>query len=185
MTVTIVLISLLVFITLNVLWLPIWADYKVHETKPDIEIKDEGFAFLHRWVILDTKLFKFYLHHQIGPDAAQEFHDHPWWNLSVILSGGYIENFPSEYDNIPVGVPYYLWPENAKLRKPGQFILRKPETAHRITLPTGVSSSVSLFFTGPSIRVWGFWCPEKGWIPWQTYCTESYNGQLVLGKRCD
>jgi hypothetical protein len=45
------------------------------------------------WVIPRNKFFNIYLHHFLHSDDDRALHDHPWWNVSILLrSGSYVEH---------------------------------------------------------------------------------------------
>lgn len=116
---------------------------------PDFIIGDN---YLRRWWIIPrNRFFNIYLHEINKSDDDRALHDHPWWNLSIVLQGGYTEVVPS----------------GSYLRKAGQFILRSGKTLHRLVIPKG-GQAVTLFITGPNYRPWGFACP-KGWRPWKSF----------------
>lgn len=143
--------------------------------------------FLLRWYV-DGEKHRWgncYLHQFIRNDEDRALHDHPWWNLSILLGGQYIEHTIE-----PGGV------HRRQLYRAGDTKLRSPNTAHRVeltaewkvvgedwiapdclagfpvwapNLPTWCESdptkcpSWSLFITGPVQRKWGFHCPDTGW----------------------
>ena len=120
---------------------------------PDFVIGEPDAPYMLRWyVIPKNRYFNIYLHKVLRDDDDRALHDHPWFNLSIILRGGYIE---------------YLSDRRPKVRRPGQIIFRRPERAHRLALRAG-RPSWSLFLTGPHRRTWGFYCP-KGWVPWKEF----------------
>src|ERR1700719_4013108 len=50
-------------------------------------------AFLKRWfVIPKNRYINIYLHCFIRDDEDRALHDHPWFNVSCLLIGGYIEH---------------------------------------------------------------------------------------------
>lgn len=71
-------------------------------------------------------------------------------------------------------------PEGSFIRQPGDVVTREATALHRLELIDG-EPCISLFFTGPKVRDWGFQCP-KGWVPWQDF-TGGANGELV-GRGC-
>ena len=124
------------------------------------------------WVIPRNKHFNVYLHHFTHSDDDRALHDHPWWNISVLLFGRYLEHTPTEI--IARQAPAIAW---------------RPATAlHRIELypATGVDrigeeeEVWTLFITGPKIRDWGFACP-KGWKPWQEFVSMKDKGSIGPG----
>lgn len=110
-----------------------------------------GEKYLRRWYVIPrNRWFNVYLHHFQGSDDARALHDHPWWNLSLLLSGEYREVTNS----------------SAKTRRPGDIVIRSAKAAHRIEM-TGLACW-TVFITGPRVRSWGFICPN-GWRHWREY----------------
>lgn len=103
--------------------------------------------FLHRWFLRrKNTLSNWYLHCFMRNDEDRALHDHPWWNVSLLLKGQYIE----------------VTREGRKLYTAGCLKFRWASTPHRIELVDGVPCW-SLFITGPVERKWGFHCP-RGWV---------------------
>jgi hypothetical protein len=122
-------------------------------------------AYLRRWWIIPrNEQQNVYLHEGLRDDEDRALHDHPWDNVSYLLIGRYRE----------------ITPEGAFIREAGSIIRRKATDAHRLELVDG-QPFVSLFFTGPKVREWGFHCP-RGWVHWRDF-TAGENGELV-GKGC-
>lgn len=121
------------------------------------------------WVIPRNKIFNIYLHHFLRSDDDRALHDHPWWNVSILLEGSYTEHTISAG-----GVNHQLEYGAGALK--GRFA----GYAHRIELDKG--PCWSLFITGPVIREWGFHCP-KGWRPWKQFVDDRDNGKIGAG--CD
>lgn len=131
--------------------------------KPDLVI---GKNYLRRWWLIPRSYkFNIYLHEINKSDDDRALHDHPWWNLSIVLKGGYIE----------------ITPKGEFVRKRGQFILRKGTSQHRLVIPEG-GQAITLFITGPAYRDWGFACP-KGWRHWKEFVDTRDKGQV--GRGCE
>ena len=58
--------------------------------------------YIQRWV-LDFGPFSIRLHHWLTSDDQRHFHDHPWWYLSLVLKGSYIDRNPKGVNNRTVG----------------------------------------------------------------------------------
>lgn len=130
---------------------------------PDFVIGDP--AYLRRWWIIPRNEHQnVYLHHGLRDDDDRALHDHPWDNVSYLLIGRYRE----------------ITPNGAVIREAGSIVHRKATDAHRLELIDG-EPFVSLFFTGPKVRDWGFLCPQ-GWRHWRDF-TGGEHGELV-GKGC-
>lgn len=133
------------------------------KTEPDFVI---GENYLRRWWIIPrNRFFNIYLHEINKSDDDRALHDHPWWNLSIVLKGGYHE----------------VTPKGMFERKAGQFILRTGKSLHRLVIRDG-KPAVTLFITGPRYRQWGFACP-KGWRHWKDFCAPNDKG--TVGRGCD
>jgi hypothetical protein len=130
---------------------------------PDFIIGGADNPYIRRWWIIPrNRWFNIYLHHILRSDDDRALHDHPWWNLSIILKGGYNE----------------VTPRGTRWRGPGSFVLRRAIARHRLVLPTyggAMHHCWSLFITGPRIREWGFHCPQ-GFVPWQQFVSKSDSG---------
>lgn len=124
-----------------------------------------GDGYMDRWYILPrNKEQNVYLHRTMQNDG-DVMHDHPWDNTSLLIWGSYIEETPT--DNF--------------LRSPGDVIHRKAEDAHRLILVGDYT--ISLFFTGPKRREWGFLCPN-GWVDWKTFTGNNHSGRSEKGAGC-
>jgi hypothetical protein len=136
---------------------------------PDFIIGGPGSPYMFRWWIIPrNQFFNIYLHKILRDDDDRALHDHPWWNISIVLRGGYRE----------------ITQAGAKMRRPGSIIFRRATDAHRLELPVrngGISYCWSLFVTGRRIREWGFHCPQ-GWRVWHEFVDSRDKGQV--GKGC-
>ena len=141
------------------LYLNIVGDFRA----PDLVIAPDGHPYLYRWHVTPPKMpANVYFHIQVSDDPERPLHDHPWDNMSVILSGdGYRELLSlSEGEPFPDTI-------NTFIRRPGDVIFRRAKQAHRLLLMPGERGyTMTLFSTGPKINDWGFWYPE-GKRPYQ------------------
>jgi hypothetical protein len=137
---------------------------------PDFLIGGSEDPYMRRWwVIPRNKRFNIYLHHFLHSDEDRALHDHPWWNVSILLSGGYVEHTIAA-GGVGRAVAY----------GEGAVKFRGAKTAHRVELNNG--PCWSLFITGPVIREWGFHCP-RGWRHWREFVDDRDNGKIGAG--CD
>jgi hypothetical protein len=115
------------------------------------------------WVIPRNKWFNIYLHYVQQDDDDRALHDHPWYNMSYVVKGGYNE----------------VTPKGVFPLKEGQWRFRKPTALHRLEL-TGDGATITFFVTGPRVRDWGFSTP-KGWIFWEDFVSveEGGNGKNI------
>jgi hypothetical protein len=146
--------------------------------KPDIILQDHatGQVYLKRWWLIPrNRLFNLYLHQFCSSDPADEFHDDPWGNLSVVLRGSYIEWIATGEG------------EDTKVRRfdrsEGDFVFRRGKTTHRIDLNLQSDRCHAsgdridweepcwtLFVTGPRLRRWGFTDIMTGtWTHWKSF----------------
>lgn len=161
--------------------------YKIRQ--PDFIVGGTANPYMHRWYVIPrNRWFNIYLHHFLRSDDDRALHDHPWWNMSILLKGSYIEHVPENPK---------AWFERGDrhikklFRKRGAFYLRKANSVHRVELRRGYNwdgttyeiPCWTLFITGPRIRDWGFWCP-KGWVFWKNFVAEHQGGNEI-GKGCD
>lgn len=138
---------------------------------PDFIIGGDVNSYLRRWwVIPRNPIFNIYLHEFLRDDDDRALHDHPWFNVSVVLSGDYIEH---TIKTGGIGVQ--------KLRKTGGIVFRSPRLAHRISL-INKRPCWTLFVTGPRLRSWGFHCP-RGWVHWRDFTNPDDSGATV-GRGC-
>lgn len=126
-----------------------WADEFMASRPPDFVIGDN---YLRRWwVIPRNKEQNIYLHEILHSDDDRAMHDHPWENRTYVIRGGYLEHTP----------------HGVYERRAGETIVRPATALHRLEVLPGVPA-ITLFFTGPVVREWGFACPQ-GWRRWQDF----------------
>lgn len=123
--------------------------------RPDFQLGD----YLQRWWIWPRNRWcNAYWHEFSASDDARAVHDHPWFNMSIILRGSYREHF---HDG------------TSKVRTAGCIVFRQARALHRLELLT--PTVTTLFLTGPKVRDWGFQTPDRGWVhhsQWQAYLRE-------------
>ena len=123
-----------------------------------------GQNYLFRWYLIPRNpIFNIYLHLYQSPDDDRALHDHPWASLSWLLEGYILEGMRG-------GRQRWI--------KPGDVIYRSATFAHHLT----TQHAITLFFTGPRIREWGFLCPQ-GWRPWHKFVDPNDTGKI--GPGCD
>jgi hypothetical protein len=133
----------------------------------DLILAPDGEPYLYRWhVIPRNDTGNVYFHIQVRSDPERPLHDHPWDNTSVILAGGYDEEYCSPD-------LFYRAPRVRQLRT-GDMVFRRAEEAHRLILPPEIPYTMTLFTTGPKRRIWGFHYPD-GWVPNTAVCVEEGN----------
>lgn len=114
------------------------------KSKPQIKwaelIGPEECPMMRRWVLV-TPLGSVRLHHFLRPDHDRHPHDHPWWFVTLILKGGYLDR--SILDGEPV------------IDRLTAGSIRFRPALHRHWVET--HDSWSLVVTGRIRRQWGFW----------------------------
>lgn len=93
--------------------------------------------YLKRWALVFDNHMSIRVHHFLASDDDRAFHDHPWWFVTLVLRGSYIDWNPSGYDRLTAGSIRY-----------------RPAHHRHTVLTSGVWTIV---ITGPKIRDWGFW----------------------------
>jgi len=137
-------------------------------------------AYMHRWWrIARNAYFNVYYHRILRGDDDRALHDHPWWNFSIVLEGGYYEH---TIDAGGINRKTWYGPGSVRFRRAGTF-------AHRLELErrpgfdpdgAGAASMVeqpvrTIFITGPVLRRWGFHHPEQ-WVDaydWDAFTAEK------------
>lgn len=142
-----------------------WAETYMSQRPADFVIGPSANPYLRRWWLIPRNArCNVYLHEILRSDDDRALHDHPWNNISLLLSGSYIEHTP----------------EGVFKRQAGDVVARAATDSHRLEIPEG-GRAVSLFMTGPKVREWGFHCP-RGWVHWRDF-TAGPNGELI-GRGC-
>lgn len=121
-------------------------------------------------------------HTILRSDQDRHLHDHPAWNLSIVLEGGYWEVcestetanwFPDLYahlldscskgsEEVKVCAEFGIhW------RGPGAVVFRRAETWHRLILPPNTVAK-SIWAAGKKSNSWGF-LTENGKVGWREY----------------
>lgn len=127
--------------------------------------------YMIRWFVIPrNRWLNVYLHKFCRDDDDRALHCHPWWFISVMLKGGYIEH--------RAGKPTLI-------RRALSFAFRRATAQHRIELFRDDAGEVipcwTLVITGRKKRVWGFWC-RKGFVPWYDFVEHTDKGNT--GKGC-
>lgn len=137
---------------------------------PDLVIDSEHSGpYLYRWHLVPrNEISGVYFHIQTASDPERPLHDHPWDNMSVILSGGYDEVVQVEPPHGDVRVH--------KVRA-GNVVFRQAKFAHRLILPDGIPYTMTQFTMGPKRRKWGFWI-DGTWYPYDQCCRFEGNRTL-------
>ena len=107
------------------------------------------------------------IHHIKRSDDDRAFHDHPWWYVTLILSGGYYEVQPRYRRGIYCG-------ETHTWHRPGTMLFRRATSWHRLVInPYTRENTWTLFITGPKTNSWGFLAEPRHKIYWKDYLKNS------------
>jgi hypothetical protein len=153
----------------------LWCDHMMITREPDFYIGGQEDPYMIRWwVIPRNRWFNLYMHKVLKSDRDEALHDHPWINMSLLVRGS--------YDEITIangGV------QHSSPLKEGHLRLRGPSAAHRLVVDeTGEAEPViTLFFTGPVWRHWGFHC-RNGWRHWKDFIGFRDQKQNIIGRGC-
>ena len=123
---------------------------------PDIAIhRKNNETYLNRWYwIPRNRFFNIYIHEFLLDDEGP-LHDHPWWSLSIMLSGILNEEYLKKGKHCFREI------------KQGDIIFRRAKFAHKLFVNKDIPT-ITLFITGPKLRTWGFHC-LTGWISFTQY----------------
>lgn len=139
--------------------------------------------YMLRWYVIPRNRFcNVYLHKFLRDDDDRALHDHPWWFISWILWGSYIEHTRRlEW--------VYLHAEYVPVTERRNWLsvaFRTATTPHRVSLlrsasdPHKCKPCWTLVITGPIVRVWGFHCPQ-GWRPFDKFVDPNNRGAVGPG----
>lgn len=98
--------------------------------------------YMKRWV-MDFGPFAIRLHRWEKSDDDRAFHDHPWWFLTLVLRGSYVDVSPAGRDLLTVGC------------------VRFRSANHRHTVEIQKPGTWTVLITGRPLRRWGFWVDGK------------------------
>jgi|HubBroStandDraft_4_1064222.scaffolds.fasta_scaffold00046_32 hypothetical protein len=139
---------------------------------PDLTIGDP--PQMYRWHLLRWRGVQVALHKWVRSDADRALHDHTATNISILLTGTYLEQFSHAWEA-----------PRAKLRLPLIPYFRRGETPHRVVLHRGPVWTIWIRLKPH--REWGFHC-AKGWRHWREYIDGDYrvSGTMSgIGKGCE
>ncbi len=130
-----------------------------------------GSRYMRRWLFGPTWTWGLRVHCIERSDADRELHDHPFWFVSFILSGGYYEH------TLDGRKTWY---------GPGSLVFRSADTLHRIELSQtprlGTAACArrecckekpawTIVLRGRYARRWGF-LAGGAWTTWQKFVGE-------------
>jgi hypothetical protein len=133
--------------------------------------------YMLRWYLIPRNpLLNVYLHKFLRSDDDRALHDHPWWFVSLILRGGYLEISETAKGTttaITRIAPDWTHPWVHRGLGWSALVYRRATYRHRVQLIRGEMSARgsrptahevpawTLIITGRRVRTWGFWC--KRW----------------------
>ena len=137
--------------------------------KPHFVIGDR--YLLHWYILPRNRFLNIYLHKFLHDDEDRALHDHPWWFISLMVKGSYIEKTS----------------RGSNHRTAPSVAFRRAQHAHRVVLHRRAESEIvipcwTIVITGRVTRDWGFLCPQ-GWRHWREFTAQNDYGQV--GKGCD
>lgn len=156
-------------------------------------------VYLIRYYVVQSKYFNFFIHQFLRSDR-DDLHDHPWHFCTYLVSGSYTERFYNPKTGIVENIPR-VNKEQGKMTfrdlqygsKVNRFVFRKATHQHQVVVDVDrkecdkESAATTLFFSGPTIREWGFirnigeikdqqgnvyksmFGDWRIWIPWREY----------------
>lgn len=162
---------------------------RVMSRKPDQIIGPPADPYLLRWRLWRKGWWpNIYVHCFLRSDDARALHDHPTDNISLILSGKYLEVFEEgQIEKRGNGLHTIIHMGHREVRLPGDIVFRRAETPHRVVLfdsLTGPQPCVTLFICGPRRRDWLFHCPGGKKVRWQDFVKITPDGN-EMGKGCE
>jgi len=98
--------------------------------------------YMIRWVILFFG-YSIRLHHWVASDDQRNFHDHPWWMITLMLKGRYVDITSEKHDILTSG--------SIRFRK----------ASHKHTVKVDPPGCWTLLITGRSVNNWGFYVPGR------------------------
>lgn len=139
--------------------------------EPHFVIGGRDDPYLMRWYVIPRNhALNVYLHKFCRSDDDRALHDHPWWFVSILLRGGYLE----------------VTPDGMRERRAPSIAFRPAQWKHRVQLHRdsgGERPCWTVIVTGPKRRHWGFWCPS-GFVPWEQF-TANVPGVSTTGRGCE
>lgn len=172
--------------------------HRTNQRRPDVRIPGDHTLpsyMLRWWRIPRNRFLNVYYHHVLRSDDDRALHDHPWFNFSIVLEGGYYEHTVEGRQWYPAG--------SVRFRGSGKFAHRlELEQAKPIAQSVAVGSGEyidtstfggeypdgrelpvkTIFITGPVVRRWGF-LHEERWVDayeWDDFCQERGLGGMRM-----
>lgn len=128
----------------------------------------DGSLYMRRWRVLGYQAWlpslfglNLMVHRIVRPDEDREPHDHPWWFVSLLVAGWYVEE--RTWNGPSVGRMCHWF-----TRWPASLVFRAATDWHRIAQldPRGAWTIV---LTGRRAHTWGFLADDGSKIPHDQY----------------
>lgn len=130
----------------------------------------DGSLYMGRWRLFETRWISARLHYIASDDADRVLHDHPWNFMSLVLSGGYIEQRPITVE------PCFPLLRNGQRadweavtlhpRTAGSVAFRRATERHRVV--DVAPRTYTLFIYWQKTQWWGFYTRE-GKVHWRDF----------------
>lgn len=140
-----------------------WALWRWHDIVLD------GKQYLTRLQIFKTPWLSAKLHWIHLPDPDRDLHTHPWYFISLVLSGSYQEIHSKTPDQ-----------DLGSKRSVRWFNFYRPNWGHRIS--SVAPGTLTFILTGPkaSDDSWGFYDAKTlQYIPWQQYEDDKFSSKKL------
>lgn len=171
-----------------------------------LDLLHDGRTFLRRRGVEHARVGGILIHRIDAPDPGLDLHDHPWPFVSIVLRGGYREDYaqvlgreePGDWcycpgcgcavcSHDPLGCRYHPTCTNPGLGPLAERTWRR-WSVHR--MPLGVAhqilsvepGTVTLVLRRPKVQAWGFFLPT-GWVPWERYDYRTRRPSSVRSNR--
>jgi hypothetical protein len=133
------------------------------------------------------------VHQVLKSDSDRHLHDHPAWNFTLVLTGGFYEVMPCKdgtkypFHDVLVNPSrngireadlYVGEASRAKWRGPGSLVFRRARSRHKIVLPRKAPRTFTLFVIGKKSNDWGFYRAGCK-IGWREYLAEKSPPKIV------
>lgn len=166
-----------------------WLRKLIHGQPHQVIPNRHGDPYLRRWYLIPrNSVLNVYLHHFQSSDDDRALHDHPWWFVSLILRGGYIEVSESAEGKMTALCRTSVLDVRSPFWR--RCIAFRPATyRHRVVLATSSDEDAgqpcwTLIVTGRRVRIWGFWCKEQ-LDPWNARTSDEFDRIGEPGAKVD
>ncbi|MBE5453437.1 hypothetical protein E3G52_000301 [Mycobacteroides abscessus] len=148
-------------------WLRKWLRFQPHQTIGS----DPNNPYLLRWYVIPrNRWLNIYLHKFLRDDDDRALHDHPWWFVSLMLWGQYVE--VTEEGRVVRSAPEpwrWFWGDRPLAFRASTWrhrveLIKEPAIATERTHVRPRSRAIpawTLIVTGRRTRLWGFWCKDR------------------------